>query len=43
MGLDRVAALLQETLDEEKKADAILTRLAETKINEQAMHTAPSH
>ena len=42
MGLDRVAETLQETLEEEKKADATLTRLAEAKINEEAMHTAPS-
>ena len=43
MGLDRVAEILQETLEEEKKADATLTRLAEEKINELAMHTAPTH
>jgi ferritin-like metal-binding protein YciE len=42
MGLERVAALLQDTLEEEQKADATLTKLAETKINEQAMHTAAS-
>ncbi len=43
MGLDRVAEILQETLEEERKADATLTRLAEGKINELAMHTAPTH
>jgi ferritin-like metal-binding protein YciE len=42
MGLERIAEILQETLEEEKKADATLTRLAEEKINELAMHTAPS-
>ncbi len=43
MGLDRVAEILQETLEEERKADAALTRLAEGKINELALHTAPTH
>ncbi len=36
LGQPRVARLLQDTLEEEKKADAKLTEIAERKINEQA-------
>jgi ferritin-like metal-binding protein YciE len=36
LGEPRVARLLQDTLEEEKKADAKLTEIAERKINEQA-------
>jgi ferritin-like metal-binding protein YciE len=36
LGLGKVATLLQETLDEEKEADALLTRLA-AKINAEAL------
>ena len=36
LGEPRVARLLQETLEEEKKADAKLTEIAERKINQQA-------
>jgi ferritin-like metal-binding protein YciE len=42
MGLDRVAEMLRETLEEERKADATLTLLAEGKINELAIHAAPT-
>jgi ferritin-like metal-binding protein YciE len=36
MGLTDVAALLQQTLDEEGKADKKLTRIAENRVNEKA-------
>jgi ferritin-like metal-binding protein YciE len=36
LGLDEVAALLDETLDEEKDTDSLLTELAETEANEEA-------
>jgi ferritin-like metal-binding protein YciE len=36
LGLDEVAELLQETLDEEGNADKKLTELAETVINVEA-------
>jgi len=36
LGLDRVAKLLEETLDEEKEADQTLTDLAESVINVEA-------
>ena len=36
LGLDEVAELLQETLDEEKEADEKLTELAESHINAEA-------
>lgn len=42
LGLDHIAAILEETLEEEKKADATLTALAETEINESAMQTSQS-
>ena len=42
MGHTEAAALLQQTLDEEKAADQKLTVLAEGGINEEAAHTAHS-
>jgi ferritin-like metal-binding protein YciE len=36
LGLDEVAALLQETLDEEKETDLQLSEIAENYVNEQA-------
>jgi ferritin-like metal-binding protein YciE len=36
LGLDDVAALLQETLDEERATDEKLTELAESAVNEEA-------
>jgi ferritin-like metal-binding protein YciE len=39
LGLDEAAALLQETLDEEKATDEKLTQLAEQMINEEAAAT----
>ena len=36
MGLDDAVPLLNETLEEEKKADELLTTLAEDGINEEA-------
>ena len=36
LGRDKVATLLQETLDEEGEADSTLTELAESEINAQA-------
>jgi ferritin-like metal-binding protein YciE len=40
LGLQDAAALLQETLNEEKKADAKLTQLGEQIMNPQAARTA---
>lgn len=37
MGADECTKLLEETLEEEKKTDASLTKLAESEINEKAM------
>jgi ferritin-like metal-binding protein YciE len=37
LGLDGVVSLLDQTLQEEKEADQILTRLAEGMVNEQAL------
>ncbi len=37
MGANDAAKLLQETLDEEKKTDAILTELAVSEVNEMAV------
>jgi len=37
LGLDSVAALLEQTLQEEKEADQILTSLAESMVNDQAV------
>ena len=39
-GQDEVATLLEETLEEEKHADSLLTQLANTEINAQAMQRA---
>lgn len=36
MGHDEIVALLQETLDEEKTADALLSKIAESEINPAA-------
>jgi len=36
LGHDRIASLLEETLGEEKDADALLTDLAQSTVNEQA-------
>jgi ferritin-like metal-binding protein YciE len=36
LGENEVASMLEETLNEEKEADAILTELAESKINLEA-------
>lgn len=37
IGKPQIARLLHETLDEEKKADALLTKIAERSVNEQAV------
>jgi len=37
MGHSEAADLLQETLDEEKETDALLTQIAEGHINEEAL------
>jgi ferritin-like metal-binding protein YciE len=42
LGMDRVATLLQETLEEEKRADAALTRLAQADINDRAPQLSQS-
>jgi ferritin-like metal-binding protein YciE len=34
-------SLLEQTLEEEKKADKKLTQLAETMINDEALRAAP--
>jgi ferritin-like metal-binding protein YciE len=36
LGLNDVARLLEQTLEEEKKTDAALTKIAETVVNQQA-------
>ncbi|WP_158857797.1 YciE/YciF ferroxidase family protein [Lunatibacter salilacus] len=36
MGHDEVAKILEQTLNEEKKADKLLTEMAESEINEEA-------
>ena len=36
MGHDEVASLMEETLNEEKEADALLTNIAENNVNEEA-------
>jgi len=40
IGLDRVAELLQQTLDEEEATDRALTALAETVVNQEAQRQA---
>ncbi len=37
MGHERCVELLQQTLDEEKEADQLLTQVAETMVNEEAL------
>ncbi len=39
LGMDKEAELLAETLNEEKEADAKLSEIAESSVNEEAMHT----
>ena len=36
LGMDDAAELLEQTLEEEKKTDALLTQLAEQRLNQQA-------
>lgn len=38
LGDEDVAAILQKTLDEEKKADAKLTEVADSQVNIRALH-----
>jgi ferritin-like metal-binding protein YciE len=38
LGLDEVSDLLKETLDEEKTTDELLTEVAESEINVEAVH-----
>jgi ferritin-like metal-binding protein YciE len=40
LGHERVAELLQETLDEEAQADEKLTQIAESMVNEEAVQTS---
>jgi ferritin-like metal-binding protein YciE len=40
MGHDKIARLLQQTLDEEGETDKKLTAIAERVINPEAMHAA---
>lgn len=40
MGHDRAAAILQQTLDEEKQADALLTQVAQSRVNIEATRHA---
>jgi ferritin-like metal-binding protein YciE len=40
LGLQDAAKLLDQTLKEEKKTDEVLTKLAESALNEQAQHAA---
>jgi ferritin-like metal-binding protein YciE len=42
LGLREAAALLEQTLQEEKKADQKLTQLAETMVNEEALRSPVS-
>jgi ferritin-like metal-binding protein YciE len=41
LGITTAVSLLEQTLQEEKKADAKLTELAETKVNDEALRSAP--
>jgi ferritin-like metal-binding protein YciE len=41
MGKQQVARLLHETLEEEKKADALLTKIAEESVNQHALMETP--
>jgi len=38
LGLNRSVDLLQQTLEEEKRADAKLTQIAEQRVNQEALH-----
>jgi ferritin-like metal-binding protein YciE len=40
LGMQEAVALLDATLNEEKKADDKLTKLAESKVNQEASRTA---
>lgn len=42
LGLSDAASLLEQTLEEEKKADAKLTQLAQSSVNSQAAQSIPS-
>jgi ferritin-like metal-binding protein YciE len=43
LGLSQAAALLEQTLQEEKNADRKLTQLAESMINDEALRSPVSH
>ncbi len=43
LGLNQSPRLLEQTLDEEKKADAKLTQIAEQTVNQQAMRPKARH
>ena len=43
LGLSQSPRLLEQTLDEEKKADAKLTQIAEQTVNQQAMRPKTRH
>ena len=43
LGLNQSPRLLEQTLDEEKKADAKLTQIAEQTVNQQAMRPKTRH
>jgi ferritin-like metal-binding protein YciE len=43
LGMERAAALLDQTLDEEKATDDILTRLAESMVNDEALRGSHVH
>jgi ferritin-like metal-binding protein YciE len=36
LGRDQAAVLLEQTLEEEKQADKLLTQMAESRVNEEA-------
>lgn len=42
LGLNRIADLLQETLDEESRTDKLLSELAESQVNPTAVHAGES-
>ena len=42
LGLSDAASLLEQTLEEEKRADAKLTQLAQSSVNTQAAQSVPS-
>src|SRR5580698_8550357 len=42
LGLNGAVSLLEQTLEEEKKADKKLTQLAETMINDEALRATPA-